>query len=86
MRIKPGRLLRWMFPNVIWSIEDRDGIYLTFDDGPDRTNSTVLLNNLLEMGERVTFFVLGNRIKFDAVRPPPLDDRIARLKANGERM
>ena len=41
-------------------------VALTFDDGPDRTNSTVLLNNLLEMGERVTFFVLGNRIKDNA--------------------
>lgn len=38
-------------------------VALTFDDGPDRTNTTVLLNNLLEMGERATFFVLGNRIK-----------------------
>ena len=37
-------------------------VALTFDDGPDRTNTTVLLNNLLEVGERATFFVLGNRI------------------------
>ena len=41
-------------------------VALTFDDGPDRTNTTVLLNNLLEEGERVTFFVLGNRIKDNA--------------------
>ncbi len=37
-------------------------IALTFDDGPVRTNTTVMLNNLLEMGERATFFVLGNLI------------------------
>ena len=41
-------------------------VALTFDDGPERTNSTVMLNNLLEMGERATFFVLGNRIKDNA--------------------
>ena len=41
-------------------------VALTFDDGPDRTNSTVMLNNLLEMGERATFFVLGNRIRDNA--------------------
>lgn len=41
-------------------------VALTFDDGPERTNTTRMLNNLLEMGERVTFFVLGNRIKDNA--------------------
>lgn len=41
-------------------------VALTFDDGPDRTNTTITLNNLLEVGERATFFVLGNRIKDNA--------------------
>ena len=41
-------------------------VYLTFDDGPNRTNTTVMLNNLLETGTRATFFVLGNRIKDNA--------------------
>lgn len=41
-------------------------VALTFDDGPDRTNTTILLNNLLETGERATFFVLGNRIRDNA--------------------
>lgn len=41
-------------------------VALTFDDGPDRINTTKTLNNLLEMGERATFFVLGNRIKDNA--------------------
>ncbi len=58
-----------MSPNA-WTQTDNLTYYntvaLTFDDGPERTNSTVLLNNLLELGERVTFFVLGNRIKDNA--------------------
>lgn len=35
---------------------------LTFDDGPSRTNTTKVLNSLLETGSRATFFVIGNRI------------------------
>ena len=35
---------------------------LTFDDGPSRTNSTLVLNALMEGGARGTFFVIGNRI------------------------
>lgn len=41
-------------------------IALTFDDGPNRTNTTVMLNNLLETGTRATFFVLGERIASNA--------------------
>lgn len=41
-------------------------VALTFDDGPDRVNTTKTLNNLLETGARATFFVLGNRIKDNA--------------------
>lgn len=37
-------------------------VALTFDDGPDRTTTTRVLNSLLEVGARGTFFVLGNRI------------------------
>ena len=36
---------------------------LTFDDGPTRTNTTLVLQSLMETGSRATFFVIGNRIK-----------------------
>ena len=35
---------------------------LTFDDGPSRTNTTLVLNSLMETGIQATFFVVGNRI------------------------
>ncbi len=35
---------------------------LTFDDGPSRTNTTLVLKNLMIQGARATFFVVGNRI------------------------
>lgn len=37
-------------------------VALTFDDGPERTNTTKVLNTLLQTGARGTFFVVGNRI------------------------
>ena len=38
-------------------------VALTFDDGPARTNTTLVLNSLMEQGCTATFFVIGNRIK-----------------------
>ncbi|MEG1013204.1 MAG: polysaccharide deacetylase family protein [Clostridia bacterium] len=35
---------------------------LTFDDGPSRTNTSLVLNSLLKNGARATFFIIGNRI------------------------
>ena len=37
-------------------------VALTFDDGPVRTNTTLVLQNLMTEGCRGTFFVVGNRI------------------------
>ena len=37
-------------------------VALTFDDGPVRTNSTLVLQSLMTVGCRGTFFVVGNRI------------------------
>ncbi len=37
-------------------------VALTFDDGPTRTNTTAVLNSLLQCGAKGTFFVIGNLI------------------------
>ena len=63
MRIKPGRLLKWMFPNVIWSMEDSDGIYLTFDDGPTPGVTEWILQTLDRYEAKATFFVLGKNVE-----------------------
>ena len=34
-------------------------VALTFDDGPTRTNSTKVLNSLMEVGAPATFFMIG---------------------------
>ncbi|MCF7809374.1 polysaccharide deacetylase family protein [bacterium] len=49
-----------IFPNVI-SRGDPDGIYLTFDDGPDPVNTTKLLSILNEYNCKATFFVIGTQ-------------------------
>lgn len=36
---------------------------LTFDDGPNRTNTSLTLNALMQGGARGTFFLIGNRIQ-----------------------
>ena len=63
MRIKPGRLLKWMFPNVIWSMEDSEGIYLTFDDGPTPGVTEWILQTLDRYDAKATFFVLGKNVE-----------------------
>lgn len=37
-------------------------VALTFDDGPKRTNTTKVLNSLLEVGARGTFFMVGKQM------------------------
>ena len=36
MRLRPPKIIRRLFPSLIWEIEDpqQNGIFLTFDDGP----------------------------------------------------
>lgn len=63
MRIKPGRVLRWLFPNVIWSMDDKDGIYLTFDDGPTPGVTEWILQTLDRYDAKATFFVLGKNVE-----------------------
>lgn len=63
MRIKPGKILRWMFPNVIWSIDDPEGIYLTFDDGPTPGVTEWILHTLDRYDAKATFFVLGKNVE-----------------------
>lgn len=50
--------------NVIWDIETDDKVVaLTFDDGPHRLNTPMLLNVLDEYNVQATFFVVGEDVK-----------------------
>lgn len=63
MRVNPGRVLRWMFPDVIWKMDDPDGIYLTFDDGPTPGVTEWILQTLDRYNAKATFFVLGKNVE-----------------------
>lgn len=54
-------------------------IALTFDDGPDRTTTTKLLDGLAQRGVRATFFVVGEMV-------PGKEDIIARMTAEGHQI
>jgi peptidoglycan/xylan/chitin deacetylase (PgdA/CDA1 family) len=62
MRIKPSIFLRWIFPDVVWKIEDGDGVYLTFDDGPTPGVTEWILAILEKYDAKATFFVLGKNV------------------------
>lgn len=48
-------------PKTIQKVSDGPLVALTFDDGPSKTITPVLLDELRKRGVVVTFFVLGNR-------------------------
>ena len=60
MRLKPPKIIRRLMPDLIWEIDDQDGVFLTFDDGPS-INTPHLLDMLEEYGIPATFFLLGNQ-------------------------
>ena len=52
-------------PDLIWEIDDRDGVFLTFDDwGTDRT-ITRLLEVLKAHGAKATFFVKTQYVPYN---------------------
>ena len=62
MRIRPSILLKWIFPDAVWRIEDKDGVYLTFDDGPTPGVTEWILATLDKYDAKATFFVLGKNV------------------------
>ncbi len=63
MRIKPPKILRRLMPNLIWEIEDREGVFLTFDDGPTPGITEWILSTLDKYDAKATFFVLGKNVE-----------------------
>ena len=47
----------------MWSIEDNEGIYLTFDDGPTPGVTEWILQTLERYDAKATFFVLGKNVE-----------------------
>ncbi len=63
MRLKPPKFIRRLFPSLIWEIDDPDGIFLTFDDGPTPEVTEFVLDLLDKYDAKATFFVLGKNVE-----------------------
>ncbi len=56
-------LLRTLFPQYLWRVNDSEKIFLTFDDGPIPELTPWVLDTLKEFGVKATFFCVGNNIE-----------------------
>ena len=63
MRFKPPKIIRRLMPDLIWEIDDEDGVFLTFDDGPTPGVTEWILSTLDKYGAKATFFVLGKNVE-----------------------
>ena len=53
------RVLKYLIPDSTWKIDDPEGVYLTFDDGPTPGVTEWILSTLEKYDAKATFFVLG---------------------------
>lgn len=79
MRFKPPKIIRRLIPNLIWEIEDEDGVFLTFDDGPTPGVTEWILSTLDRYDAKATFFVLGKNVEL-------YPDLYQRIKAAGHKI
>ena len=64
MRIKPPKIIRKLFPSFIWNFPDeKDGIFITFDDGPRPEVTTWVLDLLDKYNAKATFFCIGKNVE-----------------------
>ncbi len=72
MHYRPSKLVRRLFPSLIWNIESNDSIFLTFDDGPTEHITPWVLDLLRKYDAKATFFCIGK----NAEQHPELLQRI----------
>ena len=63
MKLKPPKIIRHLFPSLIWEIDDPEGVFLTFDDGPTPGITEWILAMLEKYDAKATFFVLGKNVE-----------------------
>ena len=64
MRIRPPKIIRKLFPSFIWNFPDeKDGIFLTFDDGPRPEVTPWVLDLLDKYNAKATFFCIGKNVE-----------------------
>ena len=66
-------------PDLIWEIDDPEGVFLTFDDGPTPGITEWILATLDKYDAKATFFVLGKNVEMYA-------DRLRRIVDAGHKV
>lgn len=62
--VKTPVALKKPYPSLVWDIpNDKNVIYLTFDDGPTPEVTTWVLETLKHYNAKATFFVVGENVK-----------------------
>jgi len=62
--VKTPWYLKRIYKNLLWDIPNREKVmYLTFDDGPDPTATTFVLEQLQKYNAKGTFFCVGNNVQ-----------------------
>lgn len=59
MYFRPPRFFKKLYPELNWSIQGSDALYLTFDDGPNPQVTPWVLDQLAIYGAKATFFCIG---------------------------
>lgn len=64
INLSPPRFFQRFFPNFIWSFPDeKDGVFLTFDDGPTPEITPWVLEQLKKYNAKATFFCLAKNVE-----------------------
>lgn len=74
------KFLRRMMPTMLWKVDSKSSVYLTFDDGPTPKITEQILDILDNYGAKATFFCLGNNAE---LYPELVEEIVARGHAVG---
>lgn len=72
MYFRPPKFIKRLFPSLRWNMDDRQAIYITFDDGPQKEITPWVLDMLSKYNAKATFFCIGK----NAEQHPELIERI----------
>ncbi|MGD9977066.1 MAG: polysaccharide deacetylase family protein [Bacteroidales bacterium] len=66
INLSPPRFLQLLFPDFIWNFPDeRESVFLTFDDGPTQDVTPWVLDQLRKFNVKATFFCLAKNVEMN---------------------
>lgn len=66
INLSPPRFFQRFFPNFIWNFPDeKEGVFLTFDDGPTQEITPWVLEQLRKYNAKATFFCLAKNVEMN---------------------